>query len=202
MIKNDKKYKKIYKIIIWIIFLLSFFWNNTFAYDDEQYYNFSWLSDLWTWTTNFYLWDVSATQNYNLYVVYESFDCEVLNDFAFTINWLTGSIPCTWSWDGIYKLEFWNFTNLTANTVYEMYLTQYTVDTWGLWQLDLYIEYIQDTTPTETINTDYENIYFWKRFTLFSDVEDLRTFFQVQVWVLLFIYISIMILKIFIYKRS
>lgn len=198
MIKIFKRFKKISKILT--IFLLFFCFNNVLAYDDEQHYDFSWLGDLWTWTTNFYLWDISSTSDFTLNVVYESYDCEVYNDFAFILNWVATSIPCSWDWNWIYNIEFWTFENLTANSVYEMYLTQYTEDTWGLWKLDLYIDYIDNST-TENINTDYENIYFWQRFTIFSDVDDFRQFLIWQIWLLIFIYLSIMIVKIFIYKR-
>jgi hypothetical protein len=180
--------KKIF--LIFILFFANF--QNIFAND----YDLSLLWDLGV-LSPFLVDKIQINEKKEIELIYQGFDCDINGEFFLYIDWTNINLPCVWSNDQKTDLIFWSFE--IDPWTYEIYFDTLNGDFYWINQVKINLKDFSNNSFVYT--QDIYNETIREKIQIFENEEELKTFLNIQNWIVLFFLIFLLLYKIVNSKR-
>lgn len=176
--------KKIIKLLLWLIILLKII--SVSAHDEVLEYNFSWLGlfNSWSYELPYNLFDFTLDHKSQIYLSFDSYDCDTTWEFQLYINWTDLIVNCTWWNNEAYFIELWQ--DILDIWSYEVYIDNYWIWDWfALWDLNIYINYVY-LDSYNSYDEEYKKIGFFNNYEDFIDFSvDFTIFYLISLFVVM-----------------
>lgn len=195
--KKLKNKKTLSVVFLFLLGILTPFYNISFAYDEQYSYNLDYLGNMEN-DSPFFLDNLTITDNNTkLSIFYEVYDCEYYNDMHFYINGTGFDIPCSWWSNWSYALE--GNTTILNSWTYEFYFDFIRDDRYEINDVFIGVDYPIDwwTTPAPWVwwwDVTVKNSFI-RELYIFPYVEDFQDFLMIQNAIVVLAMLVIVLLK-------